>query len=293
MSHTAQRILLAASLAFCGAGAARATEGGGGAYQNGAESFMTGFLPPPGFYVVSYNEYYTASTFKNSNPIFDDFNATAAATVFRAIYVTDVQVLGGNWAMHAFLPIASVDASFGGMSGHSSGIGDIIVDPFILGWHFGEWNVITGFDITLPTGKYDSNSLANPGRNYFTFTPVFAFTYLNKEGWELSAKIMYDFNTRNQDTDYQSGQELHADFVAAKHFGPFAIGLGGYAYKQTTPDSGLGAVFGGFEGQAVGLGPQIMYSSGKLTAVAKYMSEFAVENKPQGDRIWINIVAAF
>ncbi|MFG1478797.1 transporter [Xanthobacter sp. V4C-4] len=293
MSHAAQRILLASSLMICGAGGALATEGGGGAYPNGAESFMTGFLPPPGFYVVSYNQYYTASSFKNSSPLFNDFSADVAATVFRAIYVSDIQIFGANWAMHAFLPIASVNASFGGMSGRSSGIGDIIIDPFILGWHFGDWNVVTGFDITLPTGKYDPNSIANPGRNYMTFTPVFAFTYLNKDGWEVSAKVMYDFNTENQDTNYQSGQELHADFVAAKHFGPLAIGVGGYAYRQTTPDSGYGAVFGGFEGQAVALGPQLMYNSGKLTVVAKYMSEFAVENRPQGDKIWLNIVAAF
>lgn len=254
---------------------------------------MTGYLPPEGFYFVSYNQYYTASTFKNSNPAFSNFDATVAATVMRAIYVSDFEIFGGTWAAHAFLPIASVDVSMTAGSGSSSGIGDMIVDPFILGWHAGDWNWLTGFDITLPTGKYDADSMANPGRNYWTFTPVFAFTYLNQQGIELSAKIMYDINTKNMATDYLSGQELHADFVLAKHFGPLALGFGGYAYRQVTADSGTGAVFGSFEGQAIALGPQIMYSAGKLTAIAKYQKEFAVENRPEGDKVWVNIVASF
>ncbi|MGQ3675826.1 SphA family protein [Xanthobacter sp. TB0139] len=254
---------------------------------------MAGALPPPGFYLMSYNQYYTANNFQNSFPAFNDFNATVAATVFRGVYVSNVQILGGTWAMHAFLPIASVDVTMGGMTNNSTGIGDIIIDPFILGWHFGDWHIVTGFDITLPTGRYDANSLANPGRNYWTFTPVFAFTWLNKDGYEVSAKIMYDINTKNMATDYLSGQELHADFTLAKHFGPLAVGLGGYAYRQVTPDRGTGAVLGGFEGQAFALGPQISYTSGNLTAIAKYQKEFAVENRPEGEKVWLKIIAAF
>jgi len=44
-----------------------ATEGGGGAYPNGAEDFMSGALPPPGNYFLNYLTYYTTSKFKGSN----------------------------------------------------------------------------------------------------------------------------------------------------------------------------------------------------------------------------------
>ncbi|MDA0321808.1 MAG: hypothetical protein O2923_03700 [Verrucomicrobia bacterium] len=40
---------------------ALATEGGGGAYPNGAEGFMTGALPPPGNYLVDYSLFYSAN----------------------------------------------------------------------------------------------------------------------------------------------------------------------------------------------------------------------------------------
>ena len=41
-----------------------ATEGGGGAYPNGAEDFMSGAIPPPGFYFINYFLYYHADEFK-------------------------------------------------------------------------------------------------------------------------------------------------------------------------------------------------------------------------------------
>ncbi|MDD3445992.1 MAG: transporter [Zavarzinia sp.] len=293
MSRIASASLLASALSLLTLSAAQATEGGGGAYANGAESFMTGALPPPGFYALSYNQYYTAGEFKNAAPVFSDFDVTVAATIFRAVYVSDVSVLGGTWAMHAFLPFAKVDLGFGPVSDSASGLGDIIIDPFIIGWHFGDFHLITGLDIYLPTGAYDENDLANVGRNYTTFTPVVAATWLNADGYEASIKVMYDINTENTATDYTSGNELHADFIVAKHWGPLAVGVGGYAYKQVTGDSGAGAVLGDFKGQAFALGPQVSYGAGNLMVTAKYQSEFEVENRPEGDKFWLNLTLAF
>ena len=45
-------ILLLAGLAV--SSPSHATQGGGGAYPNGAEDFMSGALPPPGTYLLNY-----------------------------------------------------------------------------------------------------------------------------------------------------------------------------------------------------------------------------------------------
>lgn len=272
---------------------ALATESGGGVYPNGAESFMTGALPPPGGYFVNYTTYYSSGRFENNNPAFKDFEASATADVMRGIYVTPIQILGGTWAMHAFVPVTDVHVRMGSNSAHRSGLGDIIVDPFILGWHAGDFHWLTGFDITMPTGAYDKNSLANPGRNYWAFTPVAAITWRNAGGYELSAKLMYDINTENDETDYKSGNELHADFVAAKHFDKWGVGLGGYAYKQITADSGSGATLGDFKGEVYALGPQVSYQLGGLGLEAKYQKEFAAENRAEGDKFWLRMNIAF
>ncbi len=270
---------------------ALATEGGGGAYANGSEGFMTGALPPPGTYLVSYNTYYSADKFANDNPAFDDFKVSTAATILRAIHVTDKQILGGNWAMHAFLVAADVDVNLGAGGRQSrAGMGDFIFDPLAIGWHSGNWHWIVGMDIYLPTGRYDKNELANIGRNYVTLEPLFAFTYRNAAGYEFSMKTMFDHNYENRDTNYRSGNELHADFVVAKHFGNWGVGLGGYAYKQVSGDSGEGAVFGDFKGRAIGLGPQLTYTAANgVNIQSHYQHEFDVQNRPEGDKFWLNI----
>ena len=135
------------------AGPAFATEGGGGAYPNGAEDFMVGALPPPGTYFKNYLLYYSASQFKdnNGNDLIPDFDLKVAANVLRFIHVTDYKILGANWAVHAFIPLAYQDVTLGGRNDDRFGLGDIIVDPIILGWHFPNFHVTTGLDIYIPS----------------------------------------------------------------------------------------------------------------------------------------------
>ena len=107
-------------------------------------------------------------------------------------------------------------------------------------------------------------------------------------------KTMFDHNYENNDTQYRSGNELHADFVAAKHFGNWGVGIGGYTYKQLTGDSGDGAVFGDFKGRATALGPQLTYTAASgLNIQGRYQHEFDVMNRPQGDKFWLNVAIPF
>ena len=63
---------------------ASATEGGGGAYPNGAEDFMAGAVPPPGTYFLNYFTYYTADKLKiKDGSDIDDFDLNVTANTFR------------------------------------------------------------------------------------------------------------------------------------------------------------------------------------------------------------------
>lgn len=290
-------VLAAAALFGIAAAPVRATEMGGGAYPNGAEDFMSGAVPPPGFYFINYLNYYRADTFRDSSGnggAVPDFDLKATANVFRFIYVTKQQVLGGFWGVHAFIPVVNLDVSAAGHSQSKTGIGDIIIDPFILSWHAKNWHAVTGLDIYFPTGAYDSHDLANIGRNYWTFEPVAAFTYVSDSGFDVSAKFMYDFNTKNDDTNYTSGQEFHVDYSVAKKFDNLSIGLGGYYYKQMTNDKQSGGKVGdGNKGQAIGIGPQIKYDHKNMSFLLKYQAETSVKNRPDGDKFWLKFVYAF
>jgi hypothetical protein len=278
---------------------AHATEGGGGAYPNGAEDFMVGALPPPGNYFINYFNYYAADKFKsNSGATINGFDLKVAADVSRFIHVTDKQFLGASWAMHAFIPLVYMDVKLDPpmapfkMEDSRGSLGDIIVDPFILGWHGANWHAVTGVDIYLPTGNYDKHRLANVGRNYWTFEPIIAATFLPGAGFDISAKLMYDINTENNDTDYKSGQEFHADFAVGKKMGDFTAGLAGYYYQQVTEDK-ADADNELDKGRVIGLGPVLKYDYKNMSFTLKYMAETEAKNRPSGDNFWFKFLYAF
>ena len=290
-------ILLLAALAV--GTPSHATQGGGGAYPNGAEDFMSGALPPPGTYLLNYIEYYSANRLNdnNGNEMMHGFKLNVFADVVRVVHVTRQQVLGASWGMHLFLPLVYMDVKIPGAgSDNRTGLGDIIINPFILGWHGKNWHVATGLDFYLPTGSYDKKRLANTGRNYWTFEPVLAGTYLTDSGFELSGKLMYDFNTKNSDLDYLSGQELHLDYAIGQHLGDFTAGVAGYFYQQTTDDEQKGKKVSfndGNKGRVVGVGPALKYQYKNMSFSLKYLFETLVENRPEGGNLWFKCSYAF
>jgi hypothetical protein len=285
-----------------------ATEGGGSAYPNGAEDFMSGAVPPPGYYFINYFLFYHADKFNNKHGdnVDKDFDLDVIANTFRFIYITKQQIFGGYWGVHIFVPIVYQDVTAttpGGVKSDSkAGLGDIIVDPFILSWHTKNWHFATGVDIYMPTGSYDKDDMANTSRNYWTFEPIVAFTYMSDFGLEVSSKFMYDFNTNNPDTDYRSGQEFHFDYTVGYKIDNWKVGVGGYYYKQVTNDEINGekvtfpASLGfsdGFKGQTIAVGPQLKYDYKNMSFILKYLFETAVENRPQGNDLWFKFVYAF
>jgi hypothetical protein len=272
-----------------------ATEGGGGAYPNGAEDFMSGAVPPPGTYFLDYLTYYKADKLKDGSGNSSPFDLKVTANVFRLLHVTNYKILGGFWGVQMFVPILNVDVTVPGRSQSKTGLGDIIVDPFILSWHWKNFHLVTGLDIYIPTGEFNKNNLANPGRNYWTFEPVVGATFISDSGFEVSGKFMYDFNTKNDDTEYKSGQEFHFDYTIAQKFGNFSVGLGGYYYKQMTNDklNGVKVDPDGFKGQVFAFGPQVKYDYKNMSFILKYQTETSVENRPEGDKFWFKFVYAF
>ncbi len=284
-------------LFFIGINSVLATEGGGGAYPNGAEDFMSGAVPPPGTYFLNYLTYYSADKFKDGSgkSVVPDFDLKVTANVFRFLHVSKTQILGGYWGMHIFVPVVNVDVSLPIGSQSKTGIGDIIIDPFILSWHSKNWHFVTGIDIYIPTGQFGKNRLANVGRNYWTFEPIFAFTYISDTGFDISSKFMYDINTENKDTNYKSGQEFHFDYTVAKKFDNWSLGLGGYYYKQVSSDklNGQKVAPDGNKGQAFAIGPQVKYDHKNMSFILKYQKEMEVKNRPEGDKFWFKFVYAF
>lgn len=298
--------------------------GGGQSYPNGAEAFLSGALPPPGFYFLDYAYYYNADSMKdNDGNDIDAFdNITAVANVFRGLWVSETKILGGNYGMHLFLPVLGIDLNFKEPvgPGYKSSYDDVnlpyvIYSPFVLGWHLlkGKLHFATSLaDVFVPTGQDDRN-MAGVRHDFWTVEPVFAVTYL-PGNWEFSGKFMYDFNTTQDDcatvygfeVDRDPGQEFHVDYSVSYAFAPsFRFGVSGYYYRQTTDDSydlnpsipgpvqGLLREDEGHLSEVFAIGPGIRYSFKNMVFSLRSQWEMAAKNKTEGYNVWAKFIYAF
>lgn len=264
-------------------------------YPHGAENWGTGALPPPGTYLLNYANYITYDRLndRNGDKAVPDFKVDAYANVVRIVHVTPRKLLGASYAFQVIVPLVDLNVRVGGAHGHDTSIGDVVIDPLILGWRRGDLHITSGIDIFLPTGNYKSTRLANVGRNYISFEPVLALSYLPKSGWDASVKIMYDINTRNRETGYLSGQELHFDYNVGKSLrNGLGLGVAGYFLRQTTDDrlNGSTAPNDGDRGRAFAIGPTVKYQLGKALLIGVWQHETSAENRPQGEKIWFRFI---
>lgn len=292
-----RRITSAAALACLSCATAFATEGGGSAYPNGAESFLLGVAPPPGTYVLAYTSYDRLNKLRDNsgNEIPVPFKVGVAAVVPRFIWIGETKVLGGNFGLHGFLPLLDIDAKVAGLSQRKTGLGDIIFGPFLTYHPSDKLHYVLAVDIHAPTGSYNSTDLVNLGRNHWTVGPVAAISYVQASGINADIKLHYEFNGKNKDTNYRSGQEFHFDYALGWGLGNgWTVGAGGYVYQQTTDDKLAGATVANAKGRAIAIGPAIKYQSPSGFFVnAKLQQDFAVRNRPEGAALKVNMILPF
>lgn len=271
-----------------------ATENGLDSFALGAEGIAAGALPPPGVYLLSYYQNYHASEFKNGP---DNFHVDVNAFIPRLVWMTPQQVAGGQLGLYAAQPLVDLRLNAASMSDSNSGLGDLIIGA-MLGWHKGNHHSIAALEGVLATGDYDDARpdrpvVANLGKNYHTIRPIFAYSYLQPQGWEFSTKLSYSFNTENDDTNYQSGEYFAGDYSVGYQLNDqLKLALEGYAFKQTTEDelSGEGI---GRKGQVLAVGPAIQYKRDNWSLEAKFLKETEVEHRPEGHSTTLKMVWAF
>jgi hypothetical protein len=296
---------VAACMAMC-ANAAVATEGGGNSYPFGVETNYNGLMLPEGLHTFIYYSHYSASHMKDNNG--DDnrqlakFKIEANIAALRFSYIwPGVHVFGANVETRVVQSVAAIDldmavarrAPLGPLdrSGSRTGLADTSFSPFILGWHSPSYHQTVGLDSHLKLGAYDVSERVNTGRNYYQIAPFYAMTWFPAKGFDVNAKIRYAINSKNKETNYQSGDELSLEFSGGYRVSPkLAIGINGYLYRQVTDDkqNGVKVNGNGNRGSVNAIGPYIAYSfTPNLTVIVKAQSEFGARNRPEGTRLWV------
>lgn len=110
------------------------------------------------------------------------------------------------------------------------GLGDILVNPFSAYRKKADWLDI-GFSPTfssLPTGRWGRREPVNLARNYFSWQPTVAYTFICGGKVDVSGRLRYIHNSTNNDgafsavnptgANYESGDMIAWDFAVGYVF---------------------------------------------------------------------------
>lgn len=291
-----------------------AEEGGSGHYLPGSMASFVDGLPLSETVVVRYNlVHYAGSADANlSIPIGGStaagLDAETWAHGLTFLWRPPIEVGERfSYSMSATVPYVFMDVTASAatgpialnLHGKESGLGDIVLMPLMLNYNINpDCNINGRIGIYAPTGDYQTGRLANTGKNFWTIEPTLGAMYFGRSnGREASVFVGIDFNTENHDTNYHSGTSFHVDGTLAQHFPLFeglaGVGVSAFTYYQIAADSGDGAIFGDFKGNTNGVGPAlsfVMPVNGNVIAELKWLHEYAVQNRLEGDTVFLKVV---
>jgi hypothetical protein len=284
----------------------------------GFTSFLDGGPPSgPGLYFSQYIQYYTSDKFEDiPDAIAADEDLDAWISLSQFIYQSDQKLLfGGKWGLDVIIPLVSLDYSSAqgdlGLLDNGSGLGDILVGPFL------QWDPIMGsngpifmhrieLQMIFPTGKYDENKELNPGSNFFSFNPYWAGTLFITPKWTVSTRIHYLLNADNNDpnrkykamgaNDTRAGSAIHLNFASAYEILPkrLRLGVNGYYLKQINDTQVNGVDVPNTKEEVFAIGPGAVYHFSKdVHLFINAYFETMAEHRPKGERVNVRLVYHF
>ncbi|MCY1417886.1 putative MetA-pathway of phenol degradation [compost metagenome] len=274
----------------------------------GNASFMDGVAGPGMLFELPIQHYRAndASDARgHSVPGRQKVHSTAVLPHFA--YISENTFLGAHYGAEVLLPLVRLDLDIdGGPDGSRTRQGDLVVAPLLLQWApvslFGRpyWQRLD-FVFSLPTGDYDDDASINTGSNVWVFTPYYAFTWEATERIEFSARLMYSWISENDDPasrlgadDVQPGEAVHANFSVSYALDDnWRIGLAGYQLEQISADRIDGQRQHDSEERVFGIGPGVMYRSGKQSLFANFYAESGARNRSEGDQLVLRYLVAF
>jgi hypothetical protein len=298
--------------AALGGHAARASEGGASFYLLGSGGPEAAILPPvSGVFFANTAFYYRGEAgggqqFTFGGNVVAGLTGTIAADFPTVLWVPQMKVLGGTFAVGAALPFGKVwvDAQtvLTGPLGRSFAVsaGDkalVLGDPVLtaaLGWSRGRTFFQLSDMLNVPVGQYRDGELANLAFHRWANDFSAAVSWHDpKAGWDISAKSGFTLNGENHATDYVTGTEWHLEGAVEKALTPaWSLGAQVYQFDQLTGDSGAGAVLGPFKGRVTGVGGSVAYNFkvGHTPLMFRLhgTAETSSQNRLLGHSIWLD-----
>ncbi len=268
----------------------------------------------PGFYYIQYNLYYGASTYRDRNgnavetleiesvviDVEADLDTVAITPVL--MWVTEKKVLGGDYAFYvaptlsrnkAAASLSTFDRT-GEFGIDNDGLGDLLVQPLMLGWRGKGYEASLGLGLYLPIGEYDEDDDDNLGLGFRT-GQVQGGLYAFLDPQQTSALMLaatYETHGDKDGTDIGPGDHLSLDYGFSQYLSRrLEVGLAGYSQWQTAIDEGSeNLLLPPAKNEVHGYGVQLAYwVTPRLNLSFKHMQEYNARARFEGDWTMINL----
>jgi hypothetical protein len=248
MKFISKALLAAAGVAALAHSPANAYEGNENwAQKPGALIGSSAGVPPPGIYMINQVFTYQSNLVGPGTTTLGlgTHNGVAAAVDVQAfLFVPGWTFLGGTYdavvaPIFAMVSISGPLDQFSGFTSNYAGMHNTFIAPVELSWKLGTsgFAVKTGLGMYVPDGTVQGPfGTNNTGAPFWTFQPELIVSYL-AGGWNLTAAMFVEINTRNTVDNYTTGDIFHADFTFTKTIGKWTFGPVAYYAGQVTNDS--------------------------------------------------------
>jgi hypothetical protein len=273
-------------------------------YVNGVEGIKAATLPPPGLYYRLYNVFYNADELMD--PDGDerdmDFEVSVYAMVNRFVWITDKKFLGADFGADFVIPLIYTDIEIKGIptpvDDDQFGLGDIFIEPFVLSWHGPRYDASFGLGAFVPTGEYDKDKPASPGRDMWTGMITLGGTYYFDVAKTWSASILgrYETHGEQDETNVTLGDDFHFEWGIGKTLAKvWDVGVTGYCHWQVTDDSDSGLWDKSDRDRVYAVGPEVsvFIPPAKLFASLRSQWEFEAQARSEGNVTSLTLTKIF
>lgn len=272
-----------------------------GHYVPGITGIKGATLPPPGFYYIMHNVYYSANSFYdgNGNNANIDFDLNVFVNAHRFVYVWEDVFLGANYAVNMIVPLTNTNISIGafGLSDKMFGVGDVIIDPMVLSWNKDKYDLAFGLGAVVPLGSYDIMEAASPGKSFWTGMLTLGGTYYfdTHKSWHASILSRYEIHSKKKDFDITAGNDFTFEWGVGKTIPKkqiWSLGVSGYAHWQLTEDKGAAVLYdSSVKDKIFAVGPEVTcyIPTLKMNVELRGQFEFGAIDRPQGTKMCLSI----
>ena len=261
----------------------------------GSEGVNAGVQPPPGLYVANSLLAYAANSVndRNGNRVPGTIlisviaeRAGLGACLFLEPIATYVGFALG-------VPLDGITAELEAEDVRASiddfGLSDVYVQPVRLGWRLPHLDVVSGFGVYIPTGRFELGGFTNLGSGQWSRELTLGGTvYFDDDRvWRLSVLSSFVSNLPKLGVDIRRGNSVQVQGGASATMASVVrVGVAGYALWQVSEDSGanLPPIVAAGSDRVFGAGPEVDFvlPAIRSTVTLRYERDIHVVSGPLG-----------